>query len=80
MSLRIDLRVNHSDNMGVYYSETKRAVIYLSLHESLDDITKTINHEVYHHCFSEAGETERMDEDMEERLIYCIQWAEESIA
>ena len=80
MGLKVELRATHSDNRGIYYSETKRAVIYLAMHETLEDIYKTINHEVYHHCFSAADEVDNMDEDMEERLIFCIQWAEESIA
>ena len=50
------------------------------MHESLDDILKTINHEVLHHCFADNGENEDMDEDQEERLIYCMQWAGESLA
>jgi len=35
----------HGEDFGVYYSETKRAIIYLINHESLDEILKTINHE-----------------------------------
>jgi sugar lactone lactonase YvrE len=80
MSLRVELRARTSDNRGIYYAETKRAVIYLSNHEDLEDIYKTINHETYHHCFSEAGEADDMDEDQEERLIFCMAWAEHSIA
>ncbi len=52
----------------------------MAMHETLEDIFKTINHEVFHHCFSEAGEADEMDEDMEERLIFCLQWADISIA
>jgi len=80
MSLRVELRARQSDNRGIYYAETKRAVIYLAMHETLEDVFKTINHEVYHHCFSEAGEADEMDEDQEERLIFCLQWAEVSLA
>lgn len=80
MSLRVELRTRKDDNRGIYYSETKRAVIYLAMHETLEDIFKTINHEVFHHCFAEAGEADEMDEDMEERLIFCLQWADISIA
>ncbi len=80
MSLRVELRTRKDDNRGIYYSETKRAIIYLAMHETLEDIFKTINHEVFHHCFSEAGEADEMDEDMEERLIFCLQWADISIA
>ena len=46
------------------------------MHETIEDVYKTINHETYHHCFAEAGEADEMDEDQEERLIFCLQWAE----
>ncbi len=82
MPIKIDLRINgyDDDNRGIYYSETKRCLIYLPNHETIEDIYKTINHELIHYCLDEAGESELMDEDMEERLIFCMQWAEESIA
>ena len=48
--------------------------------KSLDDIFKTINHETYHHCFSILDEADDMDEDQEERLIYCMQWAPDDLA
>jgi|TARA_R100000458_G_C8231505_1_gene213051 hypothetical protein len=76
MSLRVELRTRKDDNRGIYYSETKRAIIYLAMHETIEDVYKTINHETYHHCFAEAGEADEMDEDQEERLIFCLQWAE----
>ena len=79
-NLKVDFRTRKDDNRGIYYAETKRALIYLGMHESLDDVCKTINHEVFHHCFAEAGEAEDMDEDMEERLIYCLQWAPHDLA
>ena len=82
MPIKIDLRINgyDDDNRGIYYSETKRCLIYLPNHETIEDIYKTINHELIHYCLDEAGESELMDEDMEERLIFCMQWAEESIS
>ena len=82
MPIKIDLRINgyDDDNRGIYYSETKRCLIYLPNHETIEDIYKTINHELIHYCLDEAGESELMDEDMEERLIFCMQGAEESIA
>jgi hypothetical protein len=78
-NLSVDFRCIQSDNRGVYYEATKRALVFLGMHESLDDILKTVNHEVLHHCFAEAGENEDMDEMQEERLIFCIQWAGESL-
>ena len=41
----------HGEDFGIYYSETKRAIIYLINHESLDEILKTINHEILHYIF-----------------------------
>ena len=79
MGLTVDFRVKHGDNRGIYYSETGRALIFLPMHESIDDIIKTINHEVYHHCFETNGEGEKMDEEMEEDLIYSFSWAEHSL-
>ena len=61
-NLKMDFRARKDDNRGIYYAETKRALVYLGMHERLDDIFKTINHETYHHCFAEAGEADDMDE------------------
>jgi len=48
------------------------------MHESLDDIYKTINHEVYHHCIAQWDEV-KMDEDQEEYLIFQLAWAHLSL-
>ena len=74
---KVDLRVKDSDNRGVYYSETDRCLIFLPNHETVEYIYKTIDHEVFHACFEKADETEKMDEEMEERMIFCMQWAPE---
>lgn len=65
----------YGEDHGTYYSETKRAVIYLASHESLDDIMKTITHEVLHHCIEHCDAV--IDEEQEHKLIYCIQWSNE---
>ena len=59
MPIKIDLRINgyDDDNRGIYYSETKRCLIYLPNHETIEDIYKTINHELIHYCLDEAGES-----------------------
>ena len=75
MGFTTDFKVRYSEDRGVYFTETDRALIYLPMHESLDDIYKTINHETYHYCFSEI-EGLTMDEDQEERLIFQLAWAE----
>ena len=79
MGLTVDFRIKHGDNRGIYYSETGRALIFLPMHESVDDIIKTINHEVYHHCLEENGESDKMDEEQEEKTIFFLQWADVSI-
>ena len=79
MVLSVDFKVRHSDERGIYFNDTKRAIIYLPMHESLDDIYKTINHEVYHHCFS-MWEEVLMDDEQEERLIFELSWAHQSLA
>ncbi|MEC7863697.1 MAG: hypothetical protein VYB55_01380 [Bacteroidota bacterium] len=76
---KIDFKVKHDDNRGVYYSETDRCHIFLPNHETIEDIYKTIDHEVFHACFDKADEAENMDEEMEERLIFCLQWAPETL-
>tara|TARA_B100001559_G_C16146154_1_gene459764 strand:- start:224 stop:472 length:249 start_codon:yes stop_codon:yes gene_type:complete len=81
MPLKIDLRINgyDDDNRGIYYGESGRCLIFLTNHEAIEDIYKTMNHEIIHYCLDKAGESENMDEDMEERLIFCVQWADETL-
>ena len=79
MTYKILLSLESGDNRGIYYSETERAIIYHPTHETIEDIYKTITHETFHHCFEKAGETDSMDEAMEEALIYNLQWAEYSL-
>jgi hypothetical protein len=74
--LTTDFKIDHNENRGIYYEETKRCIIYAPMHETIEDLLKTIDHEVYHHCFTVLEETEDMDEDQEERLIFNLQWAE----
>lgn len=73
----VDFRIFGTENRGIYYHESKRAVIYLNKHESLEDIIKTIQHEMIHHCIN-MHDIE-IDEDQEEALIFQISWAESSI-
>ena len=70
--------MNH-DHLCIYYGESGRCLIFLTNHEAIEDIYKTMNHEIIHYCLDKAGESENMDEDMEERLIFCIQWADETL-
>ena len=65
----------HGEDFGAYYSETNRAIIYLINHESLDEILKTINHEILHYIFDLFDLV--IDEEQEHKLIFKIQWAKE---
>ena len=74
MVLSVDFKVRNTDERGIYYEESQRAIIYLPMHESLDDIYKTISHEVYHHCIGQWDDI-KMVEDQEESLIFQLSWA-----
>jgi hypothetical protein len=54
--------------------------VFLPQHETIDDIYKTLAHEVFHHCFSIMEEDDSMDELSEELLIFNLQWAEHALA
>ena len=75
--LCVDFKVFGKEERGIYYQETRRAIIYLNNHESLDDIYKTITHEIIHHCLRDYND---IDESQEERLIFCMNWAILSIS
>ena len=76
----MDLRINgyDDDNRGIFYEETGRIIVYLKNHETLDDILSTIQHEFVHKCIADFDET--LDDDQEEKLIYQMAWAEDSLA
>ena len=65
------------DERGMFYPDSGRIIIYLSNHETIEDVYKTITHELIHNGIHKADED--FDEDLEERLIYCMQWADEYI-
>lgn len=77
-SVSVDLRI-YGEDRGCYYSETHRCLINLNNHESIDDVYKTIQHELIHYCIDDLGENEHMDEGQEEALIFNMQWASCSI-
>ena len=77
--LTVDFRIEKGDNRGIYFEETNRCLIYLPMHETLEEIYKTIAHEAIHHCFTILDETDNMDEEMEESLIFNMQWADVAI-
>jgi len=64
----------------MYYENTSRVIVFLPQHENIEDIYKTLAHEVFHHCFSIMEEADDMDEMSEEALIFNLQWAEFSLA
>ena len=75
----VDFKIQHNDNRGMYFEETNRCIVYLPMHETMEDVIKTINHEIFHHCFTQLEEAVNMDEEMEECLIFNLQWAEYSV-
>ena len=77
MGLTVDLKCRGDENRGIYYEETKRCLIFLSMHETLEDVYRTITHEVIHHCIRDY---EDIDEEQEEKLIFCMNWAILSIS
>ena len=79
VNLTTNFVITPSDNRGIYYESTRRVLVFLPQHENIEDIYKTLAHEVYHHCFSKLEEDEYMDESSEEALIFNLQWAEFSL-
>ena len=77
MACTVDFKLG-GENRGIFYNETSRCLIYLSNHENLEDIYKTITHELLHYCLDENSV--QIDEEQEEKLIFNIQWAEYSLA
>ena len=73
--LTVDFRCRKDENRGIYYEETNRSLIFLGSHETLEDLYKTITHEVMHHCFVDDDIPE-MDEEQEETLVHFAQWAD----
>ena len=74
----IDLRI-FGENRGIYYDETNRCLVYLTNHETLSDLMSTMTHEVIHHCLAKLGVSDEIDEDMEEKMIFFMAWAEDSL-
>ena len=75
----VEFKIEKNDNRGIFFEETSRCLIYLPMHETLEEIYKTIAHEAIHHCFTQLDEAENMDEEMEESLIFNMQWADVAI-
>lgn len=73
----MDLKTCGCDERGIFYPDSGRIIIYLNNHENLEDILGTITHELVHKCIHDFDET--LDDDQEERVIYNMAWATESI-
>ena len=71
----IDFRFDGTENRGMYYPDTERILIFPTQHECIEDMLYSITHETIHYALDKAEET--LDDDMEEKIIYRIQWAEE---
>ena len=39
----------------------------------------TVQHEIIHFCLAKIEESDSMDEDQEEKLIFRMAWAEETL-
>lgn len=74
----VDFKIG-GENRGMFYSETSRCLIYLPHHESIEDIYKTIQHEVIHFILDKNEESDDMDEEQEEKLIFSMAWADHNI-
>lgn len=75
--MKIDFKIETGENKGIYHSETERILIYPPQHENIEDMLDTITHETIHHAIDKAEEI--IDEDQEEKVIFCLQWAKESL-
>ena len=76
MGCTVDFKIV-GENRGMFYEETGRCLIYLSNHENVEDIYKTVIHETLHYCIEKSGV--QLDEEQEEKLIFNIQWANYSV-
>jgi len=84
MALMTDFKLGKDDNRGIYFEDTERCLIFLSMHETIEDVYKTITHEVLHHCLGDKCSVqpslnETLDEIQEELLIFNMQWADISL-
>lgn len=82
MACSTDLKLERADNRGIFYEETERCLIYLPMHETVEDVYKTITHEVIHWCLSDKCGVqfdETLDELQEESIIFNMQWADMSL-
>lgn len=75
MGVFYNFKLTSTENRGIYHGETERIHVYPQQHENVPDILSTINHETFHLAIDHADET--IDEEQEERLIFCLQWADE---
>ena len=76
MGCKVDFKIT-GESRGLFYEETNRCLIFLNQHETIEDLYKTITHEVLHYCIEESGV--QLDELNEESLIFNMQWANENI-
>ena len=63
------------EDQGTYYPDSNRCVVYLNKHESLEDISKTIDHELFHYIIDKMDI--KIDDEQEHKAIYYLQWADE---
>ena len=46
--LNMIFSLDSSENRGLYFEDTQRAIIYVRQHETLPDLYKTMVHETFH--------------------------------
>jgi len=74
-TLHVDFRTHGrtiSDDRGCYYEASNRVLVMLQNHECVEDIISTVVHESIHFCLRDE---EHIDEEMEEEIIFRMQWA-----
>ena len=80
--MNMDFRLHDdrdSKEQGVTLFEGKgRILIYLHMHENLEDIYSTITHELIHWCIGKYNHVD-IDEYQEHDLIFYSQWIDEYI-
>ena len=65
----------NGEDQGTYYPDSNRCVVYLNKHESKEDISKTIDHELFHYIIDKMDI--KIDDEQEHKAIYYLQWADE---
>jgi len=80
--VNIDFKVGlhpDSNELGVYLPTSKRIIIYLPHHSSIEQIYDTIEHETIHAILDKYKHDSDMDEYQEHSLIFALNWIDEYV-